>query len=105
MTAAVCDKVTRVPTLPAPFHGNATIAAFNGGVSRTWLVRVMQASFEYEDATRLYRRKVTESDRLFRLAPPLPSAALSHCDEETWYLRDDAGRLIARVSRGAVQLA
>ena len=34
---------------------------------------VMHAPFEYEDATRLYRKKVTESDRLFRLAPPLPA--------------------------------
>jgi len=65
----------------------------------------MQVMFEYEDATRLYRKKMTESDRLFRLAPPRPSAVLSHREDETWYLRDDAGRLIARVSRGGVQLA
>lgn len=65
----------------------------------------MQRLFEYEDATRLYRKKMTEDDRLFRLAPPLPSAALSHCDDETWCLCDDGGRLIARVNRGRVQLA
>jgi hypothetical protein len=65
----------------------------------------MHGPFEYEDATRLYRKKVTESDRLFRLAPLLPSAALSHCDDEIWYLCDEAGRLIARVSRAGVQLA
>ncbi|MGO8920044.1 MAG: hypothetical protein ACLQJR_29440 [Stellaceae bacterium] len=65
----------------------------------------MQVQFEYEDATRLYRKKMTESDRLFRLAPPTPSAALSHCADETWYLCDDAGRLIARVSRAGVRLA
>lgn len=64
----------------------------------------MHAVLEYEDATRLYRKKMTESDRLFRLAPPRPSAALSHCDDDTWYLRDDSGRLIARVSRAGVQL-
>lgn len=66
---------------------------------------VMHGPLEYEDATRLYRKKVTESDRLFRLAPLLPSAALSHRNDETWYLCDDAGRLIARVSRAGVQLA
>jgi hypothetical protein len=65
----------------------------------------MHGMFEYEDATRLYRKKMTESDGLFRLAPPRPSAALSHCDDETWYLCDEAGRLIARVSRVGVQLA
>ncbi len=65
----------------------------------------MHSLFEYEDATRLYRKKMTESDRLFRIAPPHPSAALSHREDETWYLRDDAGRLIARVSRSGVQLA
>lgn len=65
----------------------------------------MQAPFEYEDATHLYRKKMTESDRLFRLAPLRPSAALSHCDDATWYLRDDAGRLIARVRRAGVELA
>ena len=60
---------------------------------------------EYEDATRLYRKKLTESDRLFRLAPPMPSPALSHRDDETWYLRDEDGRLIARVSAAGVRLA
>ncbi len=100
---AACDIVTRAAGA-APVHRNATIPAFNGGVSGIWLVTAMQARFEYEDATRLYRKKVTESDRLFRLAPLRPSAALSHCDDETWYLCDDGGRLIARVNRGGVLL-
>jgi hypothetical protein len=65
----------------------------------------MWSMMEYEDATRLYRKKLTESDRLFRLAPPMPSPALSHRSDETWYLRDDAGRLIARVSASGVRLA
>ncbi|HXY98542.1 MAG TPA: hypothetical protein VEI03_00990 [Stellaceae bacterium] len=65
----------------------------------------MQYLLEYEDAARLYRRKMTEGNGLFRLAPPRPSAALSHRDDETWYLRDDDGRLITRVSRAGVQLA
>lgn len=60
---------------------------------------------EYEDATRIYRRKLTESDLFFHLAPPTPSPALSHRHDETWYLRDDSGRLIARVSRTGVRLA
>jgi hypothetical protein len=60
---------------------------------------------EYEDATRIYRKKLTESDRLFRIAPPSPSPALSHCQDDTWYLCDDAGRLIARVSPSGVRLA
>jgi hypothetical protein len=64
----------------------------------------MQALFEYEDATRLYRKKMTEGHGLFRLAPPHPSAALSFRDDEVWYLRDESGRLIARVSRAGVQL-
>ncbi len=91
--------------LPDALHPNATIAAFTRGVSWAWLVTAMHGMFEYEDATRLYRQKMTESDRLFHLAPPRPSAALSHCDDETWYLCDDAGRLIARVSRAGVRLA
>jgi len=60
---------------------------------------------EYEDATRLYRRKMTDADALFRIAPPLPSAALSYRDDETWYLRDVEGRLIARVTGSRVRLA
>jgi len=64
----------------------------------------MQALFEYEDAARLYRKMMTEGDWFFRLAPPRPSAALSYRDDEVWYLRDESGRLIARVSRAGVQL-
>ena len=60
---------------------------------------------EYEDATRLYRRKLTDADALFRIVAPLPSAALSHQDGETWYLRDAEGRLIARVTRSGVRLS
>jgi hypothetical protein len=60
-------------------------------------------SMEYDEATRLYRGALTP-DPLFRIAPPLPSAALSHCVDETWYLRDAEGRLIARVSRLGVSL-
>jgi hypothetical protein len=60
---------------------------------------------EYEEATRLYRRKVTDADALFRIAPALPSAALSYQDDETWYLRDTEGRLIARVTGSRVRLA
>ncbi len=65
----------------------------------------MRSMMEYEDATRLYRRKLTESDLLFRLAPPMPSPALSHRSDETWYLRGEDGRLIARVSPSGVRLA
>ena len=61
-------------------------------------------AMEYEDATRIYRKKLTESDRLFRLVPPMPSPALSHREDETWYLRDESGRLIARVSPLGVRL-
>jgi hypothetical protein len=60
---------------------------------------------EYEEATHLYRRSLAQADQLFHLPPPLPSAALSHCDDDTWYLRGDDGRLIARVSRLGVRLA
>lgn len=59
---------------------------------------------EYEEATRLYRRKLSGADALFRIAPPLASAALSSQDDETWYLRDAEGRLVARVSRSGVRL-
>lgn len=59
---------------------------------------------EYEDATRIYRKKFADSDQLFRLAPPLPSPALSHLHDDIWYLCDDAGRLIARVSPSGVRL-
>lgn len=90
---------------PEALHPYAIIGAFTGGVSLARLVTAMHGMFEYEDATRLYRKKMTEGDRLFHLAPPRPSAALSHCDDDTWYLCDDAGRLIARVSRAGVRLA
>ena len=60
---------------------------------------------EYEEAACLYRRKLCGADPLFRLAPAMPSAALSHRDDETWYLRDAEGRLMARVSRAGVRLA
>jgi len=59
---------------------------------------------EYDEAIRLYKKKLFGADPLFRLRPPLPSAGLSHCDEETWYLRDQDGRLLARVSREGVHL-
>lgn len=65
----------------------------------------MGSMMEYEDATRLYRKKLTENDRMFRLAPPMPSPALSHRNDEIWYLRDEAGRLIARVGPAGVRLA
>jgi hypothetical protein len=65
----------------------------------------MWSVMEYEDATNLYRKTVIDSDRLFRLAPPMPSPALSHRNAETWFLRDGDGRLIARVSPGNVRLA
>jgi hypothetical protein len=61
-------------------------------------VAAMRSIMEYEEATRLYRQKMVGSDPLFRLSPPLPSPALSHHDDETWYLRDAEGRLIARVN-------
>ena len=60
---------------------------------------------EYEEATTLYRKKMTDCDRLFRLVPPMPSPALSHRDDETWFLRDGDGRLIARVGPSGVRLA
>jgi hypothetical protein len=66
---------------------------------------VMWSVMEYEEATSLYRKKVTDSDRLFRLAPPMPSPVLSHRDDETWFLRDGDGRLIARVGPLGVRLA
>jgi hypothetical protein len=65
----------------------------------------MWSVMEYEEATNLYRKKMTDSDRLFRLAPPMPSPVLSHRDDETWFLRDRDGRLIARVSPSGVRLA
>lgn len=65
----------------------------------------MWSVMEYEEATNLYRKKMTDGDRLFRLAPPMPSPALSHRDDETWFLRDSDGRLIARVSPSGVRLA
>jgi hypothetical protein len=60
---------------------------------------------EYEDATNLYRKKMSDGDRLFRLAPPMPSPVLSHRDDDIWFLRDGDGRLIARVSPSGVRLA
>jgi hypothetical protein len=65
----------------------------------------MWSVMEYEEATSLYRKKMTDCDRLFRLAPPMPSPVLSHRDDETWFLRDGDGRLIARVSPSGVRLA
>jgi hypothetical protein len=65
----------------------------------------MWSVMEYEEATNLYRKKMTDGDRLFRLAPPMPSPVLSHRDDETWFLRDNDGRLIARVSPSGVRLA
>jgi len=65
----------------------------------------MWSAMEYEEATSLYRKKMTDGDRLFRLAPPLPSPVLSHRHDETWFLRDGDGRLIARVSPSGVRLA
>ena len=59
---------------------------------------------EYEEATDLYRRTLSGADPFFRLSPPRPSAALSHCNDDTWYLRDDDGRLIARVRPTGIQL-
>ncbi len=60
---------------------------------------------EFEDAARLYRRKMAEGETLFRLSPLMPSPRLSHCDRKnTWYLRDDQGRLIARVNQSGVHL-
>jgi hypothetical protein len=64
----------------------------------------MWSGMEYDEATRIYRQKVRDADRLFRLAPPMPSPALSHRDDETWYLRDAEGKLIARVSPTGVHL-
>jgi hypothetical protein len=59
---------------------------------------------EYEEATHLYKCKLREGERLFRLSPPMPSPALSHRDDETWYLCNEDGRLIARVNRTGVRL-
>ncbi|HEV2548534.1 MAG TPA: hypothetical protein VGU20_14435 [Stellaceae bacterium] len=59
---------------------------------------------EYEEATHLYRRTLAHGDDLFHLTPPRPSAALSYQDEDTWYLRGEDGRLIARVSRAGVRV-
>ena len=75
------------------------------GTSSPVLVNVMRTTMEYEEAAHIYRRKLLGGDPLFRLTPPRPSAALSRCDDDTWYLCDDDGRLIARVSRAGVRLA
>ena len=64
----------------------------------------MWSVMEFEEATRLYRKKMTDADRFFRLAPPMPSPVLSHRDDETWFLRDGDGRLIARVGPSGVRL-
>jgi hypothetical protein len=66
----------------------------------------MHSMMEYEEATRIYRKKMLECETLFRLSPPMPNPYLSHRDaeKETWYLRDDDGKLIARISRGSVRL-
>ena len=65
----------------------------------------MSSVMEFEEATSLYRKKLTDGDRLFRLAPPSPSLVLSHRNDETWFLRDGDGRLIARVTPSGVRLA
>jgi hypothetical protein len=65
---------------------------------------IVSGIMEYEEATHLYRRTLARGDDLFRLTPPLPSAALSHRDDDTWYLRSEDGRLIARVSRAGVRV-
>lgn len=65
----------------------------------------MRSVMEFEDAMQLYKQKLTGSDPVFRLSPPRPSASQSHRQDETWYLRDEEGRLIARVSRLGVRLA
>jgi hypothetical protein len=59
---------------------------------------------EYEEATHLYRRTIACGDDLFHLTPARPSAALSYCDDDTWYLHGEDGRLIARVSRAGVRV-
>ncbi len=64
----------------------------------------MWSVMEFEEATSLYRKKLSDGDRLFRLAPPCPSLVLSHRNDETWFLRDDDGKLIARVSPSGVRL-
>jgi hypothetical protein len=64
----------------------------------------MRGVMEFEEATGIYRRTLRERDSLYRLTPPLPSPALSHYDEEFWYLRDGEGRLIARVGRLGIVL-
>ena len=66
---------------------------------------IVSGIMEYEEATHLYRRTVAREDDLFHLTPARPSVALSHCNDDTWYLRGDDGRLIARVSRLGVRLA
>ena len=65
---------------------------------------IVSGIMEYEEATHLYRRSLERADDIFHLTPPLPSAALSYRDDETWYLRGDDGRLIARVSRAGVRI-
>ena len=65
----------------------------------------MGPGIEYEEAMRLYRKKLTEGAGLFRPAAPTPSAALSHRQAETWFLLDQEGRLLARVGPGGVRLA
>ena len=69
------------------------------------MVSAMRSVMEFEDAMQVYKRKMLGSDPVFRLSPPLPSAAQSHCEDETWYLRDEEGKLIARVTRTSVRLA
>jgi hypothetical protein len=64
----------------------------------------MWSVMEFEEATSLYRKKLSDGDRLFRLPPPCPSLVLSHRNDETWFLRDGDGKLIARVSPSGVRL-
>ena len=65
----------------------------------------MGAAMEYDEAAHLYRSRLSAADPLFRLPPRRPSAALSYRDDRAWYLRDDEGRLIARVGRAGIEFA
>lgn len=69
------------------------------------MVPAMRSVMEFEEAMQVYTRKVLGVDPVFHLSPRLPSAAQSHCEDETWYLRDEEGKLIARVTRAGVRLA
>jgi hypothetical protein len=95
------------PRAPRKFHSLATIAAFNvlGPADAEGSRRpIASGIMEYEEATHLYRRTVAGGDDVFHLTPARPSAALSYRDEDTWYLRGEDGRLIARVNRLGVRV-